>query len=1004
MSKFKKILYSVVASFVALVLFGNPVFAGPTSPGSGSPTTPGALCLDDTDTWVLCESTFSFGDTSAPIADGNFTALTVGTLTVTGITMAGNIDMDGYNMLSDTDGDFGIFGDRHGSVANDEFAIGKTGALDFIFGANSLQVLAGSAIDSAGVLNWSAGTAVTAGNYQITRDTDATNQLHFNVPTGAGYEWSVNDVAMATLSSVGNFNAGAGTALLPAYSFIGDPNTGIYNGTANSINFTTDGVARAGINATAFYSNRYQVYDALTPLVISGGVADGATAIGNKIGNTASLITAGAKIVSFYSDNITTEVAYINYLGSFNSGAGTVSLPAYSFKSDPDSGMYSGGADTLRLTVAGSDRLTFTNTVAQFIIQVNLASNVGIYASSALGSRFVWATGQTNDAAMITTTPTSSNTLMIAEDGDINFDFAHTIQTNPTLFIHSANQSTTQWVGLTHNQTNAEYSVGVGGHSFTQAVNTGGSPTLMTVTGAAHTGLTASTENISVDYDLDATKQWATGALTTQREFVVRAPTYGFVAASTITSAATLAVTGAPIAGTNATLTNTYSIWSQGGVNRFDGGIIGGTQTALGTGYMLDLKNSSSANVTMATTNSNSAGFAQMALFNNSGDSSVIDVFGSTYVTAAFQRNTLLGAGRSLYITSNSSGGLSTATINLYTGGNPATPEFTMAGPTGNATFSALASTSGSPAVFTITAPAHTTLAKNTEAVDVNINLARTVQFATVDTAFITQRAMLVQAPTYGFVGASTITVASTFSVTGGPLAGTNATISTGIGINSDSWGGTNATDVAALFSIPSIATSIGNVTERSALKITNGPSNILGDQTANLTNLYSVNITATTFTSTTNTRTVTGNVAGLYIAGPHVASTNVTFANTPYSIFVDAGTTRLDGNLIASGTIVQDATTTTTGAGAVAITGTIHEITTNGIGNALTLADGTEGQLLRIVYVAEGGGTDTAILTPSNLAGSATIITFNAIGDAVTLLFTAGTWFVVGANGAVTT
>ena len=50
-------------------------------------------------------------------------------------------------------------------------------------------------------VQWGAGVAVTAGNYSIGRDADATNQLHFNVPTGAGYEWSVNDTATALLNA-----------------------------------------------------------------------------------------------------------------------------------------------------------------------------------------------------------------------------------------------------------------------------------------------------------------------------------------------------------------------------------------------------------------------------------------------------------------------------------------------------------------------------------------------------------------------------------------------------------------------------------------------------------------------------------------------------------------------------------------------------------------------------------------------------------------------------------
>lgn len=94
--------------------------------------------------------------------------------------------------------------------------------------------------------------------------------------------------------------------------------------------------------------------------------------------------------------------------------------------------------------------------------------------------------------------------------------------------------------------------------------------------------------------------------------------------------------------------------------------------------------------------------------------------------------------------------------------------------------------------------------------------------------------------------------------------------------------------------------------------------------------------------------------------------------------------------------------TTVSSGAGAVAITGAIHEVTTTGTGDALTLADGTEGQHLNIVYVAEGAGADTAILTPTNLAGANTTVTFNALGDSAHLLFTAGTWFFLGGEAVV--
>jgi hypothetical protein len=88
-------------------------------------------------------------------------------------------------------------------------------------------------------------------------------------------------------------------------------------------------------------------------------------------------------------------------------------------------------------------------------------------------------------------------------------------------------------------------------------------------------------------------------------------------------------------------------------------------------------------------------------------------------------------------------------------------------------------------------------------------------------------------------------------------------------------------------------------------------------------------------------------------------------------------------------------------GSGAVNITSLATAFTSTATGNALTLADGAQGQLKTIIYVAEAAGGDTGILTPTNL-GSATTITFNTVGDSVTLQFAGTDWWVVGFRGAV--
>jgi hypothetical protein len=102
----------------------------------------------------------------------------------------------------------------------------------------------------------------------------------------------------------------------------------------------------------------------------------------------------------------------------------------------------------------------------------------------------------------------------------------------------------------------------------------GATPSIKTyfqVLGAADTALTASTEASDVIFNLGRTVQFATGALADQRAIKVQAPTYAFVAASVLTNASTLYIDNQPQAGANATLTNSYAIFADAGLNRFDG-------------------------------------------------------------------------------------------------------------------------------------------------------------------------------------------------------------------------------------------------------------------------------------------------------------------------------------------------------------------------------------------------------------------------------------------------
>lgn len=124
--------------------------------------------------------------------------------------------------------------------------------------------------------------------------------------------------------------------------------------------------------------------------------------------------------------------------------------------------------------------------------------------------------------------------------------------------------------------------------SWTQAVHTGGSPTGLLFTGGAHTTLAASTEASDVVFALNRTVQFATGALTTERAIWMKGATYGFVGASTLTNPYTLYV-DPPVAGSNATFTNTWAAGFNGNVSIIGTGnlTMGSGNLTMGTGDLL---------------------------------------------------------------------------------------------------------------------------------------------------------------------------------------------------------------------------------------------------------------------------------------------------------------------------------------------------------------------------------------------------------------------------------
>lgn len=498
MSKLKKILIGILV-FAA---FSMVAMAQPTRPGGTSPTTPGALCLDDSDTWILCESTFTFGDTSARIAEIWATLLNVTTAVIGGIT-SGDVtisDVTPALFFKDTDA---TAGDNNASfninctdVGNgtedcDITAIQQVAGADtnwlvadadgaITFNAVNGVVLQDSGITALQVQN--DGTLTTllsaAGDYTRIGDAGTTSQgLAANddllvsgvlETNGAVY---IDGTAYVTTSGILFYDAiplylGSGTDSTLQYSTVQTPDSVVWGVGADSKSIViadeadkaTDFAHALQTNPTIFIQSADQTtvadYISIAHDQTDGQIASGAGGL---------ILDAPSGIV--LRDSATTAIQVQN------DGTITTLLPAagdYTRIGDVAGTSHALAAndDLLVTGILEADGTSYFDGTTIRSAKLDLLDNVDLNLGTGEDVIFRFSTVQTPDTGLFGL-GAEANSLVMVERGDMGTDFAHALQTNPTLFIQSADQTTiADYVSIAHDQTDGRITTGAGNLSI----------------------------------------------------------------------------------------------------------------------------------------------------------------------------------------------------------------------------------------------------------------------------------------------------------------------------------------------------------------------------------------------------------------------------------------------------------------------------------------------------------------------------------------------------------
>lgn len=548
----KNSLNKVVASLaITLVMASNSALAANVVTSSGVWYRSGSNML-------LNPSTLQVGSSTVPIAKVWATDMDVaGTLTVAGITMAGDLDMGLYSILlngasieyNPTDANAGALNivlptgsgtDVPALVVGDDTLSGADlGALGVDLAGMTMPavvVLSPDATKATYLQHTGTLTALSSssGDIGFYPASGFVNLIDDNsLIFGSGDDYSVGydlantrwELRSSDIDGIGTdgdvIRVEDGTDTVDFMGKVNQTET-LADATQGSlIQYTTSGSgATSRFGHILNFGAGYTGSGFTSAFAVDANVA-GTSATFISDSTTYGYRPNGNRGLNSYVRGVTTGM---NIGGLYLAGGGGINIPVFASATVSKAGTVNVGLYGGALKGGGTTQI---------------GGYFALYNGGGVNSAPVWG----DDAALVADNVTQTSDIFSARDNNVN---VFEVQDGGTIAITPVAQSS-------------------------------GVPYALSVTGAAHTGLAAATEDIGADFDFSATKTWAAGAgpLATQREVYFQAPTYVGDAggALTITKAATVAISGAPTAGANMTISNAYAFWVQAGTSKFDGSV-----------------------------------------------------------------------------------------------------------------------------------------------------------------------------------------------------------------------------------------------------------------------------------------------------------------------------------------------------------------------------------------------------------------------------------------------